>query len=80
MVMINYSDHAIDDTKRIAKKIRTIAMENIYFSIIVKLIILVLDVLLEKSIPMWFAIFGDIGVCLLAVANSARAISIGKNN
>lgn len=80
MVMINYNERAIDDTKKIAKKIRTIAMENIYFSIIVKLIILVLDVLLEKSIPMWFAIFGDIGVCLLAVANSARAISIGKKN
>ncbi len=78
MVMINYSDSAIDDTKAVAKKIRAIAMENIYFSIIVKLVILVLDVLLEKSIPMWFAIFGDIGVCLLAVANSARAIALGK--
>ncbi len=78
MVMINYSDSAIDDTKAVAKKIRAIAMENIYFSIIVKLVILVLDVLLEKSIPMWFAIFGDIGVCLLAIANSARAIALGK--
>ena len=78
MVMINYSDSAIDDVKKTAKKIHTIAMENIYFSIGVKLIILILDVVLAKSIPMWFAIFGDIGVCLLAVANSARAISIKR--
>lgn len=78
MVMINYYDNAIDDTKRIAKKIHNIAMENIYFSVAVKLVILILDVVLAKSIPMWFAIFGDIGVCLLAVANSARAIALGK--
>ena len=78
MVMIDYSDTAIDDVKAVAKKIHTIAMENIYFSVAVKLVILILDVVLAKSIPMWFAIFGDIGVCLLAVANSARAIALGK--
>lgn len=78
MVMINYFDNAIDDVKKNAKKIHAIAMENIYFSVAVKLVILILDVVLAKSIPMWFAIFGDIGVCLLAVANSARAIALGK--
>lgn len=78
MVMINYYDNAIDDVKAVSKKIRAIALENIYFSIAVKMVILVLDVLLSKSIPMWFAIFGDIGVCLLAIANSARAIALGK--
>ena len=52
--------------------------ENIYFSILIKAVILVLDVVLAKEIPMWFAIFGDIGVCLIAVANSARAIALGK--
>ena len=78
MVMIDYSDTAIDDVKAVAKKIHAIAMENIYFSVAVKLVILILDVVLAKSIPMWFAIFGDIGVCLLAVANSARAIALSK--
>lgn len=60
--------------KRIGKRTHKIALENIAFSIGIKVIILVLDVLLAKEIPMWFAIFGDIGVCLLAIANSARAL------
>ena len=53
-------------------------MENIVFSVMIKVIILVCDVLLSKELPMWFAIFGDIGVCLLAVANSARLMKFKK--
>lgn len=78
MVILGDFDNAISDTKSIAKKVHAIALENIYFSILVKMIILVCDVLLETELPMWFAIFGDIGVCLLAVANSARAMTFKK--
>lgn len=78
MVIIENYDNAIEDTKKTAKQIKKLALENIYFSILVKAIILLLDVILAQKIPMWFAIFGDIGVCLLAVANSARAIKIKK--
>lgn len=78
MVMINHNDMNVKSVKTIAKKIHTIAMENIVFSILVKVVILILDVILAKELPMWFAIFGDIGVCLIAIANSARAIILGK--
>lgn len=78
MVMINHNDTNVEVVRNIAKKVHTIAMENIVFSLLVKLVILVLDVILAKDLPMWFAIFGDIGVCLIAVANSSRAIMLGK--
>lgn len=79
VVVLGDFDNSLCNAKRIAKKVRIIALENIYFSIFVKLIILVCDVLLAKELPMWFAIFGDIGVCLLAVANSARIITMKKH-
>ena len=78
MVILKENDGAVDVVKKTAKKVHNIALENIYFSILIKAVILVLDVVLAKEIPMWFAIFGDIGVCLIAVANSARAIALGK--
>lgn len=78
MVILKENDGAVEVVKKTAKKVHNIALENIYFSILIKAIILVLDVVLAREIPMWFAIFGDIGVCLIAVANSARAIALGK--
>lgn len=78
-VILGDFDNAVENIKKISKKVRTIALENIYFSIFVKFVILVCDVLLAKELPMWFAIFGDIGVCLLAVANSARIITMKKH-
>lgn len=27
---------------------------------------------------MWLAVFGDVGVCLIAIANSLRALRVGK--
>lgn len=74
IVASNESKLNIEAIKGIAKRVHIIAMENIVFSILIKLIILILDVILAKEIPMWFAIFGDIGVCLIAIANSARAL------
>ena len=77
-VVMNGGKNAVDIVKSVAKKVHTVAMENIVFSVMIKVIILVCDVLLSKELPMWFAIFGDIGVCLLAVANSARLMKFKK--
>lgn len=59
---------------KIAKKTRRIVTENIVFSLFVKLLIMVLSV---AGVPymMWAAVFGDVGVSLLAVANSLRLLS-----
>lgn len=56
--------------KRIAKKTMGIVGENIWFSISVKLAILVLSAFGIAS--MWIAVFGDVGVAVLAILNAMR--------
>lgn len=57
---------------RIAKKTRAIVMQNIVFALGIKAIILVLVALGLGT--MWEAVFGDVGVTLIAVLNSMRAM------
>jgi Cd2+/Zn2+-exporting ATPase len=71
-----------DDPLKIAKAIRIsrkcirIVYENIYFAIGIKLICLVLGALGIAN--MWFAIFADVGVMVLAVLNAIRALNVKK--
>ena len=58
----------------IAKKTLAIVRENIYFAIGVKVLCLVLGAVGIAN--MWFAIFADVGVMVLAVLNALRALSI----
>lgn len=53
-----------------AKKTRKIVVENIVFSIAVKVALMALS--LFGWIPLWAAVLGDTGVMLLAVLNSMR--------
>lgn len=62
---------------KIAKSTRTIVMQNIVFALGIKLILLVAIALGMGT--MWEAVFGDVGVTLLAVLNSMRALNTGKN-
>lgn len=57
---------------RIAKKTKRIVRQNIGFTIAVKITILVLAAL--GLATMWAAVFGDVGVTILAVLNAARAV------
>lgn len=59
---------------KIAKKTRTIVMQNIIFALAIKLIILVLVAFGLGT--MWEAVFGDVGVALLAVLNAMRAMKV----
>lgn len=56
--------------KRIAKKTMRIVFENIAFSLAVKVAILVLSALGITN--MWVAVFGDVGVAVLAILNAMR--------
>ena len=56
--------------KRIAAKTMRIVMENIVFSIGVKLLILLLSAL--GITGMWWAVFGDVGVAIIAILNALR--------
>ncbi|MBO4401480.1 MAG: cadmium-translocating P-type ATPase [Selenomonadaceae bacterium] len=57
----------------IAKKTLAIVRENIYFAIGVKVLCLALGAVGIAN--MWFAIFADVGVMVLAVLNALRALS-----
>ena len=59
---------------RIAKKTRAIALENIWFTVLIKLSVLVLSVFGVSAL--WFAVFADSGVTILVVLNALRAFLI----
>lgn len=56
--------------KRIARKTMTIVYENILFSLIVKALILILSAV--GIADMWLAVFGDVGVAVIAILNAMR--------
>ena len=59
---------------RIARKCIRIVYENIVFAIGVKLLCLILGALGVAN--MWFAIFADVGVMVIAVLNAIRALRV----
>jgi Cd2+/Zn2+-exporting ATPase len=63
----------ISSVIRIARKTVRIVRENIVFALAVKLIILVLGAL--GLTTMWLAVFGDVGVAVIAILNSMRALN-----
>jgi Cd2+/Zn2+-exporting ATPase len=56
----------------VAKITRNIVWQNIYFAMGVKLIFIVLGVFGVAT--MWEAVFGDMGVALIAVFNAIRIL------
>lgn len=61
---------------RICRKTMRIARQNIWFALGVKVIILLLSALGIAN--MWVAVFGDVGVMVLAVLNAMRAMMKDK--
>ena len=59
---------------KIARHTLGIAKQNIVFAIGIKVAVLILAAF--GLAPMWLAVFGDIGVMVLAVLNSTRALNI----
>ena len=59
---------------RIAKGTMTIVRQNIVFALGIKVLVLILSALGYSN--MWMAIFADVGVCVLAVLNSMRALKL----
>ncbi len=60
----------------IAKKTMSIVRQNIWFALLAKAVILILGAL--GIADMWIAVFGDVGVMLLAVLNAMRAMFYRK--
>lgn len=57
---------------KISRSTMNTVWQNIYISIGIKIAIMLLNAIGFGN--MWLAVFGDVGVCILAVANSARIL------
>lgn len=62
--------------KTIARKTRRVALENVWFTVIIKLAVLILSVCGISAL--WFAVFADSGVTVIVVLNALRAFYTGK--
>lgn len=72
MVLIRDELEAIPEALAISRKTNRIALQNITFSLGIKILVVILS--LFSIGGMWIAIFADVGVTLLAVANSFRIV------
>lgn len=62
------------DLMRISKKTLAIVKQNIVFALGIKLLVLVLSAVGLAS--MWAAVFADVGVSMIAIINSMRALKV----
>ena len=58
---------------KLSKKTMRIVKENIIFAIAIKIAVLILSTLGLST--MWEAVFADVGVSIIAILNSLRALS-----
>lgn len=72
VVIMNDSLMKLVDALKTAKKTKTIIWQNIIFALGIKVLFIILGLMDIAS--MWMAVFGDVGVALLALLNSMRAL------
>ncbi len=73
IVLMQDDLRGISLAKKIARKTMAIVFENIVFSIAVKVAILILSA--AGLTDMWVAVFGDVGVAVIAILNAMRVNS-----
>ena len=74
VVLMDDKPSNISRAIRVARKTMTIVWQNIIFALGIKLLILVLAALGIAN--MWLAVFGDVGVAIIAILNAMRAIGV----
>jgi Cd2+/Zn2+-exporting ATPase len=72
IVLMTDSPSRVANAIRIGKKTRRIVIQNIVFALSIKILFIILGSL--GLTGMWFAVFADIGVSLLAVFNAMRIL------
>ncbi len=70
LVLISDNLTALPKGIKISRKCRSIVLQNIVFSIAMKTVFMALGAI--GILPLWLAVFADVGVMLLAVLNSFR--------
>lgn len=72
IVLMDDKPSKIPTAIKIARKTMRIVCENIWFSLIIKALILILTAVGFTN--MWVAVFGDVGVLIIATLNAMRAM------
>ena len=76
VVIMNDEPSKIAVAIRLAKRTLGIATQNIIFALLVKVVVLTFTAF--GMVNMWAAVFADVGVTLLAIANAMRNLNIKK--
>jgi ATP-dependent protease HslVU (ClpYQ) peptidase subunit len=74
VVIMNENLRKVEELIYIAKKTKQKVIQNIVFCLVIKVIIMVLNLIPTIEVPVWLAIFSDVGVSLIAIANSMIAL------
>ena len=77
VVLMDDKPSKIAQAMRVARKTMRIVWQNIVFAIGVKVLILVLAAIGVAN--MWLAVFGDVGVAMIAILNAMRCMRVEKN-
>ena len=72
VVIMDDKPSSIVKAIKMAKKTLKIVKQNIVFAIGVKVLVLLLAAVGVAS--MWYAVFADVGVCVIAILNALRAM------
>jgi len=73
VVVMTDSPLKVSEAIEVGRKTRQIVWQNIIFAFAVKLVFIILGIAGEAS--MWQAVFGDMGVALIAVFNATRVLN-----
>ena len=78
IVLMDDKPSKIAKAIRIARKTMRIVWQNIVFAIGVKVVIMILALPFIGIATMWLAVFGDVGVSVIAILNSMRALRVDE--
>ena len=77
IVIMTDEPSRINDAMKISKKTMKIVKQNIVFAIAIKILVLILSAFGLST--MWEAVFADVGVSVIAIINSLRALGTAPN-
>ena len=76
VVLMDDKPSNISKAIRLARRTMGIVWQNIVFALAVKAIILMLAAVGIAN--MWLAVFGDVGVAVIAILNAMRAMNVSR--
>ena len=69
----------LPEALKVARVTRRKVLTNIIFSLAVKVIVVLLSIIPNAPLPLWLAIFSDVGVSLIAIFNSIFMMGLFNN-